>query len=230
MSPRKAFTCRFSRGSYSLFTCPPVSFTPAGTPINKRPVLGYRNLNLFKLYRLVHKLGGFDNVSDVLAVRLKVAVTLVSCLSSIKTWSPWNRLKVAPCGSRSTRTSASPYSTQPPATTSNVPTASKQTRRLPCYSMLLWLFICRGSDLTVFSFRYLYGFEEYCTSTAITFRMDLPLKQSAKGEGKSEGDAGGAATSSSSEEQAALLDTGPSKAPALLCKVRCCVIFWATVN
>lgn len=34
-----------------------------GTPINKRPVLGYRNLNLFKLYRLVHKLGGFDNVS-----------------------------------------------------------------------------------------------------------------------------------------------------------------------
>lgn len=35
----------------------------SGTPINKRPVLGYRNLNLFKLYRLVHKLGGFDNVS-----------------------------------------------------------------------------------------------------------------------------------------------------------------------
>lgn len=34
-----------------------------GTPINKRPVLGYRNLNLFKLFRLVHKLGGFDNVS-----------------------------------------------------------------------------------------------------------------------------------------------------------------------
>lgn len=40
----------------------------AGTPINKRPVLGYRNLNLFKLYRLVHKLGGFDNVSDALTV------------------------------------------------------------------------------------------------------------------------------------------------------------------
>ena len=35
----------------------------SGTPINKRPVLGYRNLNLFKLYRLVHKLGGFDSVS-----------------------------------------------------------------------------------------------------------------------------------------------------------------------
>uniref|UniRef100_A0A8C9XIL6 AT-rich interaction domain 4B n=1 Tax=Sander lucioperca TaxID=283035 RepID=A0A8C9XIL6_SANLU len=35
-----------------------------GTPINKRPVLGYRNLNLFKLYRLVHKLGGFDNIES----------------------------------------------------------------------------------------------------------------------------------------------------------------------
>ncbi|XP_039594781.1 AT-rich interactive domain-containing protein 4B isoform X2 [Polypterus senegalus] len=35
-----------------------------GTPINKRPVLGYRNLNLFKLYRLVHNLGGFDNIDS----------------------------------------------------------------------------------------------------------------------------------------------------------------------
>ncbi|KAK7901958.1 hypothetical protein WMY93_018727 [Mugilogobius chulae] len=35
-----------------------------GTPINKRPVLGYRNLNLFKLYRLVQKLGGFDNIES----------------------------------------------------------------------------------------------------------------------------------------------------------------------
>lgn len=41
-------------------------FSASGTPINKRPVLGYRNLNLFKLYRLVHKLGGFDNVSAFL--------------------------------------------------------------------------------------------------------------------------------------------------------------------
>lgn len=81
-------------------------------------------------------------------------------------------------------------------------------------------FISRRSNRSVFSSRYLYGFEEYCTSTAITFRMDLPLKQSAKGEAKSEGDAGGAASSSSSQEQAALLDSGPSKAPAGLCKVR----------
>ncbi|KAF0027297.1 hypothetical protein F2P81_020038 [Scophthalmus maximus] len=35
-----------------------------GTPINKRPVLGYKNLNLFKLYRLVHKLGGFDKIES----------------------------------------------------------------------------------------------------------------------------------------------------------------------
>ncbi|XP_032877673.1 AT-rich interactive domain-containing protein 4B isoform X3 [Amblyraja radiata] len=35
-----------------------------GTPINKRPVLGYRDLNLFKLYRLVHQLGGFDNIES----------------------------------------------------------------------------------------------------------------------------------------------------------------------
>ena len=29
-------------------------------------MLGYRNLNLFKLFRLVHKLGGFDNVSIII--------------------------------------------------------------------------------------------------------------------------------------------------------------------
>ncbi|MEQ2217108.1 AT-rich interactive domain-containing protein 4B, partial [Xenoophorus captivus] len=45
-----------------------------GTPINKRPVLGYRNLNLFKLYRLVHKLGGFDNVSVPLTVTYHITV------------------------------------------------------------------------------------------------------------------------------------------------------------
>ncbi|KAM9612968.1 LOW QUALITY PROTEIN: AT-rich interactive domain-containing protein 4B-like [Trichechus inunguis] len=35
-----------------------------GTPIDKRPVLGYRNLDLFKVFRLVHKLGGFDNIES----------------------------------------------------------------------------------------------------------------------------------------------------------------------
>lgn len=71
----------------------------------------------------------------------------------------------------------------------------------------------------VFPSRYLYGFEEYCTSTAITFRMDLPLKQGAKGEVKPEGDAGVAATSSSCGEQAAPPGAGSSKAPYVLCKV-----------
>lgn len=72
----------------------------------------------------------------------------------------------------------------------------------------------------VLSSRYLYGFEEYCTSTAITFRMDLPLKQAPKGEVKSEGDAGGtAATSSSSEEQKVQLDVEPCSAQSVVCKV-----------
>lgn len=58
-------------------------FSSTGTPINKRPVLGYRNLNLFKLYRLVHKLGGFEKVSATLTAltssqRSMTAVTLVS--------------------------------------------------------------------------------------------------------------------------------------------------------
>lgn len=30
-------------------------------------------------------------------------------------------------------------------------------------------------ELCIFH-RYLYGFEDYCTSTGVTFRMDLPLK------------------------------------------------------
>lgn len=72
----------------------------------------------------------------------------------------------------------------------------------------------------VSSCRYLYGFEEYCTSTAITFRMDLPLKQGPKGEMKSPGEAGEMApTSSSSEEQKAPLDGEPCSAQAVVCKV-----------
>ncbi len=38
------------------------AFLP-GTPINKPPVLGYKDLNLFKLFRLVYIHGGCDNVS-----------------------------------------------------------------------------------------------------------------------------------------------------------------------
>lgn len=72
----------------------------------------------------------------------------------------------------------------------------------------------------VLSSRYLYGFEEYCTSCAITFRMDLPLKQAPKSEVKPEGEAGGAAPpSSSSEEQKPQVDGEPSSAQPVVCKV-----------
>ncbi|NWX23797.1 ARI4A protein, partial [Aegotheles bennettii] len=35
-----------------------------GTPINKPPVLGYKDLNLFKLFRLVYQQGGCDNIES----------------------------------------------------------------------------------------------------------------------------------------------------------------------
>uniref|UniRef100_A0A3P9JUW7 AT-rich interactive domain-containing protein 4B n=1 Tax=Oryzias latipes TaxID=8090 RepID=A0A3P9JUW7_ORYLA len=92
------------------------------TPINKRPVLGYRNLNLFKLYRLVHKLGGFDN---------------------IESGSVWKQVY--------------------------------QDLGIPVLNS------AAGYNVKC-AYRYLYGFEEYCTSSAITFRMDLPVKQVSKGE------------------------------------------------
>ncbi|XP_018535795.1 AT-rich interactive domain-containing protein 4B isoform X2 [Lates calcarifer] len=131
-----------------------------GTPINKRPVLGYRNLNLFKLYRLVHKLGGFDN---------------------IESGSVWKQVY--------------------------------QDLGIPVLNS------AAGYNVKCAYRKYLYGFEEYCTSTAITFRMDLPLKQGPKGEVKSEGEAGGAApTSSSSEEQKAQVDEEPSSAQSVVSK------------
>ncbi|XP_040905117.1 AT-rich interactive domain-containing protein 4B isoform X3 [Toxotes jaculatrix] len=131
-----------------------------GTPINKRPVLGYRNLNLFKLYRLVHKLGGFDN---------------------IESGSVWKQVY--------------------------------QDLGIPVLNS------AAGYNVKCAYRKYLYGFEEYCTSTAITFRMDLPLKQGPKGEVKSEGEAGGAApTPTSSEEQKAQVDGEPCSAQPVVCK------------
>ncbi|XP_077201761.1 AT-rich interactive domain-containing protein 4B isoform X3 [Paroedura picta] len=92
-----------------------------GTPINKRPVLGYRNLNLFKLFRLVHKLGGFDNIESG-AVWKQVYQDLgIPVLNS-----------------------AAGY---------NVKCAYK---------------------------KYLYGFEDYCTSANIEFKMTLPEKIASK--------------------------------------------------
>ncbi|XP_034753289.1 AT-rich interactive domain-containing protein 4B isoform X6 [Etheostoma cragini] len=131
-----------------------------GTPINKRPVLGYRNLNLFKLYRLVHKLGGFDN---------------------IESGSVWKQVY--------------------------------QDLGIPVLNS------AAGYNVKCAYRKYLYGFEEYCTSTAITFRMDLPLKQAPKGEVKSEVEAGGSPpTASSSEEQKAQVDGEPCGAQSIVCK------------
>ncbi|XP_059179844.1 AT-rich interactive domain-containing protein 4B isoform X2 [Centropristis striata] len=131
-----------------------------GTPINKRPVLGYRNLNLFKLYRLVHKLGGFDN---------------------IESGSVWKSVY--------------------------------QDLGIPVLNS------AAGYNVKCAYRKYLYGFEEYCTSTAITFRMDLPLKQPPKGEVKSEGETGlTPAPSSSSEEQKAKVDVEPCSTQSAVCK------------
>ncbi|XP_073776439.1 AT-rich interactive domain-containing protein 4B isoform X8 [Danio rerio] len=88
-----------------------------GTPINKRPVLGYKNLNLFKLYRLVHKLGGFDN---------------------IESGSVWKQVY--------------------------------QDLGIPVLNS------AAGYNVKCAYRKYLYGFEDYCTSTGISFRMDLPYK------------------------------------------------------
>uniref|UniRef100_A0A3Q4HX80 AT-rich interaction domain 4B n=1 Tax=Neolamprologus brichardi TaxID=32507 RepID=A0A3Q4HX80_NEOBR len=132
-----------------------------GTPINKRPVLGYRNLNLFKLYRLVHKLGGFDN---------------------IESGSVWKQVY--------------------------------QDLGIPVLNS------AAGYNVKCAYRKYLYGFEEYCTSTAITFKMDLPLKQGTKGEAKPEGEAGKTApTSSVTEEQKAQVDGEPCSTQPVICKV-----------
>ncbi|XP_045566409.1 AT-rich interactive domain-containing protein 4B isoform X2 [Salmo salar] len=119
-----------------------------GTPINKKPVLGYRNLDLFKLYRLVQKLGGFHD---------------------IESGSVWKTVY--------------------------------QALGIPVLNS------AAGYNVKCAYRKYLYGFEEYCTSCIITFRMDLPLKQP-KAEGESgEAWSGGATTvppvasSSCGEEQ-----------------------------
>ncbi|KAM9364457.1 AT-rich interactive domain-containing protein 4B [Pholidichthys leucotaenia] len=132
-----------------------------GTPINKRPVLGYRNLNLFKLYRLVHKLGGFDNIEG---------------------GSVWKQVY--------------------------------QDLGIPVLNS------AAGYNVKCAYRKYLYGFEEYCTSTAITFKMDLPLKQSHKGEVKSVQEEARvkAPTLSNSEEQKSKVDGEPSSVQSTVCK------------
>ncbi|XP_069708438.1 AT-rich interactive domain-containing protein 4B isoform X3 [Phaenicophaeus curvirostris] len=92
-----------------------------GTPINKRPVLGYRNLNLFKLFRLVHKLGGFD---------------------SIESGAVWKQVY--------------------------------QDLGIPVLNS------AAGYNVKCAYKKYLYGFEEYCTSANIEFQMALPEKVTSK--------------------------------------------------
>ncbi|KAK6489556.1 AT-rich interactive domain-containing protein 4B-like isoform X1 [Huso huso] len=102
-----------------------------GTPINKRPVLGYRNLNLFKLYRLVHRLGGFDNIDS---------------------GSVWKQVY--------------------------------QDLGIPVLNS------AAGYNVKCAYRKYLYGFEEYCTSTGIKFQMSLPEKSASNPEirrGKEDG-------------------------------------------
>ncbi|KAJ8360040.1 hypothetical protein SKAU_G00165650 [Synaphobranchus kaupii] len=94
-----------------------------GTPINKRPVLGYRNLNLFKLYRLVHKLGGFDKIDS---------------------GSVWKQVY--------------------------------QDLGIPVLNS------AAGYNVKCAYRKYLHGFEEYCTSTGITFQMALPQRPERKNE------------------------------------------------
>ncbi|XP_077073483.1 AT-rich interactive domain-containing protein 4B isoform X3 [Siphateles boraxobius] len=118
-----------------------------GTPINKRPVLGYKNLNLFKLYRLVHKLGGFDN---------------------IESGSVWKQVY--------------------------------QDLGIPVLNS------AAGYNVKCAYRKYLYGFEDYCTSTGISFRMDLPYKTGEQTSGKSEENteetaSGGISVSLSTEEE-----------------------------
>ncbi|KAI4873417.1 hypothetical protein NFI96_016660, partial [Prochilodus magdalenae] len=109
-----------------------------GTPINKKPVLGYRNLNLFKLYRLVHKLGGFDNIDS---------------------GSVWKQVY--------------------------------QDLGIPVLNS------AAGYNVKCAYRKYLYGFEDYCTSTGITFRMELPYK-AAEQHSQAEGSVDGVTGASSS--------------------------------
>ncbi|XP_057198924.1 AT-rich interactive domain-containing protein 4B isoform X1 [Triplophysa rosa] len=112
-----------------------------GTPINKRPVLGYRNLDLFKLYRLVHKLGGFDNIDS---------------------GSIWKQVY--------------------------------QDLGIPVLNS------AAGYNVKCAYRKYLHGFEDYCASTGITFRMDLPYKTGEKTDVKTEETAGASNSVSSGEE------------------------------
>ncbi|XP_017578317.2 AT-rich interactive domain-containing protein 4B isoform X3 [Pygocentrus nattereri] len=125
-----------------------------GTPINKKPVLGYRNLNLFKLYRLVHKLGGFDN---------------------IESGSVWKQVY--------------------------------QDLGIPVLNS------AAGYNVKCAYRKYLYGFEDYCTSTGITFRMDLPFKAVEQQSCQAEGSVDAVTEASSSAAVSAVAEAGDEPKP-----------------
>lgn len=150
----------------------------------------------------MHKLGGFDNVSEALAAPVPLLSRFtdgILVLGQIESGSVWKQ--VYQDLGIPILNSAAGY---------NVKCAyRKYADTLGTPPFVLRHF---GSGLNAFPCRYLYGFEEYCTSTAITFRMDLPLRQGAKGEVKAEADAGVAAAASSGSE-------APADAACALCKV-----------
>ncbi|CAJ0963170.1 unnamed protein product [Ranitomeya imitator] len=176
-----------------------------GTPINKRPVLGYRTLNLFKLFRLVHKLGGFSNARCPHcrnAVEMSEAFLLLAAAAALPIRSiprdalPKGRDRDVIQGD------SHPWEQKPPSAPLRGGNTSRPIGRKEKDILVNKTFInpldheklhaaaLKGSmqhppqtlcfhfpiEKKNFKGRYLYGFEEYCTSTNILFHMDLPIK------------------------------------------------------
>ncbi|EMP27270.1 AT-rich interactive domain-containing protein 4B, partial [Chelonia mydas] len=141
----------------------------ARTPINKRPVLGYRNLNLFKLFRLVHKLGGFDNIESG-AVWKQVYQDLgIPVLNSAAGYNVKCAYKKCRLHSSHWISNGSCGASVWGGNSAQSPLAVPLPRSSRDMSPLV------GSRL-----RYLYGFEDYCTSANIEFQMALPEKMTNK--------------------------------------------------
>ncbi|KAK3553852.1 hypothetical protein QTP70_012684 [Hemibagrus guttatus] len=184
-----------------------------GTPINKRPVLGYRNLNLFKLYRLVHRLGGFDSYKRHLSTTSN-SQTPNSTMAKTKELSKDTRNKIVDLhqagktesvigkqlGVKKSTMGAIIRKWKTYKTTDNLPRSGAPRKISPrgvkvitrtIESGSIWKQVYQDLGIPVLNSaagynvkcayrKYLYGFEDYCTSTGITFRMDLPFKAAEK--------------------------------------------------
>ncbi|XP_067119797.1 AT-rich interactive domain-containing protein 4A-like isoform X2 [Centruroides vittatus] len=65
-----------------------------GTPINRAPTVGNRDLNLYKLFKIVHKIGGYNRVTNQNAwksVHVKMGLPLVNSSSSNQIKSAYKR-------------------------------------------------------------------------------------------------------------------------------------------